>query len=259
MDTPPDNVHIHITNTPTDSTLLPSKRNFSKTNHPTNRQTDTKRTKRSKRSDLAETPVTIPLTTKGSDSSPKPCEAPSLRHLFSFGASSNPTPPPLLPLTKPEKTPPEHTEPPAGEKSNFDTSRDKSFTFFDQGGESADVVMAHSTTNPPVSPESHRDKTVPVKSELSDTNSVSGSSLEDFDDIDLAHIHQVHRQTTYHNIYDDDAISEAAAKFYRTVTLDEIREQFEKEDGIRQLMKRDFKLKRQNVLRGRKLGATSAS
>lgn len=63
------------------------------------------------------------------------------------------------------------------------------------------------------------------------------------------------QHTVHYDLYDEDAIVNAAKRFHRTVDIDEICEQFEAEGGIREMMKRDFRLKQQNNLRGRKLGS----
>lgn len=57
------------------------------------------------------------------------------------------------------------------------------------------------------------------------------------------------------DIYDDNLMMQIGSKFCRQTTTYDLEDEWSKEHGLRDQAKRDFRLKRQNMLRGRKLGA----
>lgn len=72
-------------------------------------------------------------------------------------------------------------------------------------------------------------------------------------------IHQHHEQPRSRlrlpDAIDNDTIMEVARKFCRQASIQSLDDEWEAENGMREQMRRHFKQKRQNLLRGRKLGA----
>lgn len=164
------------------------------------------------------------------------CDAPSLRHLFSFGQEV-PAPPAQQSQSQSQYTTAPHPT----------------------------LVNASTLVS------------TPVRSQLSTPAAHEQSSGTPYDEYqhpheDLYHSHQHHPPTSiafrlydddeshphghlHYDPYDDEAVTHAAHRFFRQTDIIDLEAQFSAEDGIRSQMKRDFRLKRANAKRGRKLGS----
>lgn len=209
-----DLLSIHITEpTARKAPEIPSKRPSASTPHD-----KSKRQKR--RKSLTPADHGEPST----DGKEKPCEATSLRHLFSFGNSTVSTLSQHLTLS----------DSILGNPSTPTSTLTQSGLFspgdgLQQDDASDDEQQTQNKAQPP-----------PTQFRLLKEAPYSHPALA-------------------YDPYDDEAIRNKAALFCRQIDIDDLEQQFTADDGIRSQMKREFRHKRSNALRGRKLGATTTT
>lgn len=301
-----DALTIHVTDGPGKSSVTPAKRDQSAAGvSDANKGSKFKRNRKEKHAKHLPKTQVQPLAIS-ENTQPKPWDAPSLRHLFSF-ASETPANSSVMCTEHPTKLQSDSfktidiTSPKTGDPSSlrhlfsfasqthtnsspakseidqgFRLERGKTliepeaqasngeakttdkpqegFVFFARGTKaevSADKFEANGVKHA-------QDSNVPrtVQNEVTSAEPCSFPSENDYSFSYIgAHPSHDPQHTVHYDLYDEDAIANAANKFRRTVAIADIRDQFEAEDGIREMMRRDFKLKRQNSLRGRKLGS----
>lgn len=198
------------------------------------------------------------LSTQRTASS-NPCDAPSLRHLFSFSKQTQESSNKVLESTNASKSPGSFFLLP-----NFATST--------SSGEipagSDDARKSSDSSDPPSSepnslPDLDRGNSERKLKSSHDPTSRLNSTVANVHDVDTTMQTEdkvgmgepTVEQTIPDILMNDDIILSSASRFCRDSSVDELDEEWNIENGLRDQMRLDFKLKRQNIMRGRKLGA----
>lgn len=230
-------------------------------------RSQSKRSKRAKHSKERHQTLNDSLTTS-ENKFPRAWDAPSLRHLFSFAseAPANPSSNPGLsqgfaPGVKKESVKLE--KPITDQKSGthlhahnrFSNLRGEEEQVSGSKGAEFDSAAERSTSQA-----ANHSSALQAYDTDADPGLIPTGNIERFEkDGEVSPSHLVSKNFTHYDLYDDETIANAAAKFCRTVAIDDICAEFERKGGIREMMKSDFKLKRHNALRGRKLGTASST